>query len=384
MTSRSGPFRTLRIARRLLAAALLATTSAGAVGVAAASAAPLPSRAVLDGPGRLYAIRTFDSGEAATAAQKSACKAGLGPVWSLTQISALSARYYSPTVDQATGLVTDADARTVGPIFGCVGVTASLTQPGTSWGEVPLSLGTIHAKGQCSLRISSIQAFATESGCILGVTPENGLTGVVTSASYTDLLSLGSTTTGSVWTAFVAGAAGRSQTVTPPTTPAPVTPKQGNLRHLILRAVAQHAVPVPASCPGGTKSATSADLHAQQPDTATDELIAAPSATAAGTVVMCFGGTYSAAVSTTAVFTLPGGPANPSGVFTAGGLCYHRDIGVAGSAGEACDLAPTNRTGMLQEGMITSNGVVAAGTNGAAQNAAVWVLGGFGTVGDRS
>ncbi|MEN0015442.1 MAG: hypothetical protein AAGC46_18890 [Solirubrobacteraceae bacterium] len=382
MTSRLVLSRPARAVRALLAALVLVLTAGGTVSVA--SAAPLPSRAVLDGPGRLYAIRTFDSGEAATASQKAACKAGLGPIWSLTEISALSARYYSPTVDPQTGLVTKPDARTVGPIFGCVGATVSTTQPGTSWGEVPLSLGTIHARGQCSLRFSSIQAFATESGCILGVTPENGLNGVVTSASYTDLLGLGGTTTGSVWTAFVSGAAGRSQTVTPPSTPAPVTPKAGNLRHLILRAVGQHAVAVPPSCPAGTRTATTADLHAQQPDPATDELIAAPSAAAAGTVTLCFEGAYSAAVQTTAVITLPAGPANPSGIFTAGGLCYHRDIGATSTVGEACDLAPTARTGVLQEGMITSNGLVTTGTNGAAQNAAVWVIGGFGTLGDRA
>lgn len=371
-----------RRSRIAIAAASLSGIALGAA--SAAQAAPLPSRAVLDGPGRLYAIRTFDSGEKATSAQKSACTAGLGLPWSLTQISQLAARYYNPTVDPATGLVIAAAAHVVGPIFGCVGVTTSLTQPGTSWGEVPLSLGTIHAKGQCSLRFSSVQALATESGCILGVTPENGLNGVVTSASYTDLLSLGSTTTGSVWTAFVTGAAGRTANVVAPTIPPPVTPKAGNLRHLILRAVGQHSVAVPPSCPAGTKTAASADLHAQQPDPATDELIAAPSAAAAGTLTLCFTASYSSAVSTTAVFTLPGGPTNPSGIFTASGLCYHRGIAQSGAVGEACDLAPNAKTTVLREGMITSNGLVTAGVNGAAQNASVWVIGGFGTLGDRA
>lgn len=367
-----------RVARALIAAAALATAAGG---VAAPAHAALPTRAQLDGPGRLYAIRTFDSGAEGTPAQVAACKVGLGPEWAATQISTLDARYYAPGVNPSTGLVTDPAARQVGPLFGCVGVTGSLKQPGTSFGEIPLSLGTIHAKGRCSLRFAQAQAFATFSGCVLPVVPELGRSGLVTSASYTDLLGLYGTTTGSVWTAFVAGATGPDQTVTP--VPVPSAPKPGNvLRHQILRAVGQHAIPVASSgCPWFTQSAAQAALHAQVPDSATSELIAAPNATAAGSVKLCFQGGYGLSTFTTAYLTVPAGTSTTK-VIKAEGTCYQREIGLTGDLrSQACDLEPVNPRVVLKEGMITSNGLVHAGDLTTGANAAVWVLGGFGPFG---
>jgi hypothetical protein len=63
------------------------------------------------------------------------------------------------------------------------------------------------------------------------------------------------------------------------------------------------------------------------------------------------------------------------------GICYHRDIGLNPTMGEACDLNPVTPKVALKEGMVTSNGLVPSGRNGGALNAAVWVLGGFGTIG---
>lgn len=360
---------------RSLAAGVLAAASFGAI-LAPAAPAALPTRAELDGPGRLYAVRTFDSGSDATPAQAAACKAGLGA----DPLSTLDARYYAPTVDPSTGLVTVPNAKQVSPLVGCVGVSPSLSQPGTAYGEVPLSAGTIHAKGRCSLRFSQAEAFATFSGCVLPVVPENGKNGMVTSASYTDLLGLHNTTTGSVWTAYVTGTTGPDQALTP--IPPKLAPKPGTtLRHQILRAVDQHAIPVPSTCPWFTKTASIAALHAQAPDPNTSELIAAPNATAAGSVTLCFRGAYSLAIPTTALITVPSGSAS-SNVIKAEGTCYHRNIGLAGDLrSQACDLEPVTPRIPMREGMITSNGLIHEGTASAGANAAVWVLGGFGSFG---
>ncbi len=364
----------------LRAAAVTVALTATAAGLAAPASAALPSRATLDGPGRIYAIRTFESGNEATAEQKAACKVGMGPEWSATQISALDARYYAPEIDERTGLVTDPDARQVGPIFGCVGVTGSLKQPGTSWGRIPLSLGTIEARGRCSLRLSPSLAFATYSGCILPVTPQDGKSGMVTSASYTDLLKLHGTTTGSIWTAFVAGAGTASTPVQP--VPAPTVPTVANLKHVVLRSVGQRSTPLLSSgCPFGTLSAARADLHAQTPDPQTAELISPPNAALAGWVKLCFQGTYGLSTFTTAYLTVNAGTAS-SNVIKAEGTCYHREIGLAGDLrSQACDFEPVTPKIALREGVITSNGLVHAGNLTSGANAAVWVIGGLGPFG---
>lgn len=363
-----------RAARAITATALL---SAATAGLAAAPASALPSRAELDGPGRLYALRTFESGAEPTAAQKASCKTGLGPEWALTQISALEARYYAPTVDPTTGLVTDPDARLVGPIFGCLGVTASLSQPGTSWGKLPLSLGTIEARGRCSLHTSPSLFLATYSGCMLPITPQNGRSGFVTSASYADLFKLHGTTTGSVWTAFVAGAGDANTPVA--VTPAPNTPKVVGLKHAILRGVGQAPIPVAgAGCPNGTKTAARAALHAQAPDPASAELIAPPTETAAGTVTLCFKSAYQLSTPTTAIITIPSAGSS-SNVIKAEGQCYHREIGLANDLrSQACDFEPIAPKVPLREGVITSNGLVKNGNLAQGENAAIWVIGGLG------
>ncbi|MEV0688490.1 hypothetical protein AB0I35_32005 [Nocardia sp. NPDC050378] len=296
-------------------------------------------------------------------------------------MSTLDARFYAPTIDAATGLITVADAEQTSPMLACVGLTASLTQPVTNYARLPLRVGTVDARGHCSLRPSLHHLLATLNGCTLAITPADGLTGTVTSASYTDLVGVTPVTTGSVWTASVLGGSDRTVDLVP--VPPRDAPKAGDLRHAIFRAIGGLSAD-PASCPSGFTPSSRALLHPQQPDPASGELIAAPSPEAAGVVALCSGpsngssnGSSGAGSVVPVAGTVTLGRGSDAVPFT--GQCQLTEVGAAGVLGRTCELSPSTRTTVLEEGMITVNGLVSAHDPSREINSPLWIVGGFGT-----
>ncbi|MEV6060848.1 hypothetical protein AB0L62_12675 [Nocardia asteroides] len=386
----------MKLGARITMAVLSTLLTATSTGIAYADDA-IPDRAVLDGPARMFALRTFDSGFDASASAKEICRAGLGPIDGLTQVSSLDARFYAPIIDTATGLITVADAQQTSPMLACVGLTASLSHPVTNFARLPLRVGTVDARGRCSLRPSLHHLLATLNGCTLAITPADGLSGTVTSASYTDLVGVTPVTTGSVWTASVLGGADRTVDLAP--IPPRDAPTAGDLRHAIFRAIGGQRAKS-ADCPSGFVPSSRAQLHPQQPDPGSGELIEAPSPVAAGAVTLCSGSSGSSGapagssngssgsssgssgagsvVSVAGVLTMSGnGSDAPPVPFE--GHCTFSDVGAAGVLGRTCELSPSTRTTVMEEGVITVNGLVSAQDPSQEINAPVWVVGGFGT-----
>ena len=354
--------------------ALPASVRTGVAGAATAS----PSQ-----PVSYYTFRTRDTGAAATNEQNTRCNKYFG-LRALTTITRLNALLFAFDADPASGRLVNQTANLLGPGFICAVPNAFSDDAVDAYAYSSLpGPGLVEATGGCDLQPVAVSSMPLILNCALGVKPipsKNVIGGLITSNSLVNVLDRSANApTGSVWTAQIVGdvdnTGGGGGTVPPN-----IKPETPGLDFYSMRARGEHDVdPASVDCTatglaGPAIAVRTADLAVAQPDPVSGKV---PDAVGppVGKLTVCYvraikGGYRAFAL---AELVAAGKTIN----VTARGDCRTTSTKAGdGLRGQACAL--TVRRGAVQAGLITSNGLIAAGEPASSADHAVWTFAMFG------
>jgi hypothetical protein len=337
----------------------------------------------LDGPGRYYVFKTFDTAAPLTEEQQAACMAYFGAARYATLISKLNAALFSFTINLDSGRSTDQTAAYLGPGLICIGAGADASGTEAFATTALPGVGTAAANGPCALSPIAALPGVLFANCNLQLQPDalQGLLGGMASSNSVSNnagLSDDVPKTGSIWTAYVVRKPGAP---TPPDAlpgTIPVVP-DSNLDFYLYRAFDETRIADAEAChlPGVTQvfGARRVELSAVQPVLHNGALDSAPVLDRDADLTLCFTGpTGSGIRDAVAHMHLSRGGQRVE--LTSRGSC--RDFSTPAGTDylhQTCrlDVDTTTIAGFVA-GQLTLSGLVAASEPLRAANSNVWTL----------
>jgi hypothetical protein len=323
--------RTRRAAVALLGATLVAS---GPLALGAAGGAPASAAAA--GPGSYVFVRSQATGKAPSAADDARCADALGFPRNLLTIERLDAVVNAPTVDPATGEITNGVAAPVSPAYlcGALGGDGALVQSYARTTFPPV--GAIQVAGPCDLRPSLAQVLNPLSGA--------------------------GAQTGSLIAGYFPGVPAADDGPAPAAAPKPVA----GARFHVLRDGGSRTLTSSSDCPAGWRARVST-LKAARVAAATGRVAPASGPDAAALTVCYDRVATTGTVNARAVLRLSGT------TLRAEGVCRHQALPGTGTAlVQTCGLWLKAPLLTIRDGLITGTLLVPAGNAAGTADSGLW------------
>lgn len=341
---------------------LSSTARLALVAVVLVTALPAAAQAAGDdGPGTWFVFRTYPNGErGATPEQERRCASHFGTVRAPTALLKTNALEFVPRVDPVTGRAVSETASYLGPGFICVAPDATQDlNEAYAYASIP-GMGEGEGTGPCTLAPQPA-AGAVFVGCRLGLVPDPtvGLLGGFAASN---------TVSGSIFAAYVIPQPGFAM---PPYVAPGEAPERGSLPNdpdfYVFRSFAHETSAASADCGAGARSSP---LSSTQPDLRTSALDPDELRYRDAQARLCLTGGQAAV----AQLELHRG-GEPIRVSASGDCREFPTPAGADVRQQSCSLAVQSSTAPgFRGGLLTSTGLVPAGSRLDVAGSHVWVL----------